>query len=117
MHRKSVYFLILSVAALLVLGVVMLFSTSAFAQDAHGNPLFFIKRQAMWLGVGLVTCMIAAKVDYHFWQKSWWVWFGLSVVLLLLCFVPPIGQRINRSSRWINLRFASFQPSELAKLA
>lgn len=117
MHRKSVYFLVLAVAALLVLGVVMLFSTSAFAQDAHGNPLFFIKRQAMWLGAGLVVCAIASLVDYHFWQKTWWIWFGLAAVLLLLCFVPPIGQRINGSARWIKLGFTNFQPSELAKLA
>ncbi|MHA3773513.1 putative lipid II flippase FtsW [Verrucomicrobiota bacterium sgz303538] len=117
MHRKSVYFLVLAVASLLVLGVVMLFSTSAFAQDAHGNPLFFIKQQAKWLAVGLTACVIAARVDYHIWQRSWWLWFGLSVVLLLLCFVPPIGQRINGSARWINLHVASFQPSELAKLA
>lgn len=117
MHRKSVYFLVLAVAALLVLGIVMLFSTSAFAQDAHGNPLFFIKRQAMWLGAGVVVCVIASLVDYHFWQKTWWIWFGLAAVLLLLCFVPPIGQRINGSARWIKLGFTNFQPSELAKLA
>ncbi|RYD83793.1 MAG: putative lipid II flippase FtsW [Verrucomicrobiaceae bacterium] len=117
MHRKSVYFLVLAVAALLVLGVVMLFSTSAFAQDAHGNPMFFIKRQAMWLGVGVIVCIAAALIDYHFWQKTWWIWFVLSAVLLLLCFVPPIGQRINGSARWIKLGFTNFQPSELAKLA
>jgi cell division protein FtsW len=117
MHRKSVYFLVLAVAALLVLGVVMLFSTSAFARDAHGNPLFFIKRQVMWLGIGLIACGFAARMDYHFWQRTWWIWFSMSVVLLILCFVPPIGQRINGSARWINLQVASFQPSELAKLA
>ena len=36
MHRKSIYFLVLAVAALIVLGIVMLFSTGAFAQDSHG---------------------------------------------------------------------------------
>jgi cell division protein FtsW len=117
MHRKSVYLLVPAVIALLVLGIVMLFSTGAFAQDAHGNPYFFVKRQAMWLGVGFAVCVVAARVDYHFWERTWWLWFALSVVLLTLCFVPGIGQRINGSSRWINLRVASFQPSELAKLA
>ncbi len=117
MHKQSVYLLVLSVAGLVVLGLVMLFSTSAFAQDAQGQADFFIKRQAIWLGVGFFVCLAAARLDYHFWQKTWWVWFILAVVLLVLCFVPGIGQRINGSARWINLRVASFQPSELAKLA
>ncbi len=111
--------LVLSVATLLVLGLIMLYSTSAYAHDqhAHGEPLYFLKRQAAWLGVGTVLCVLAARKDYHFWQRYWFVWFSLSVVLLVLCFVPHIGQRINGSSRWLNLRVAAFQPSELAKLA
>lgn len=118
MYRKSVYLLVLSVAAILVLGIVMLSSTSAFARDSHGDPLFFVKRQLMWLGVGLVACVAAALVDYQFWRKSWWILGLVSFVLLVLCFVPPIGQRINGSWRWVNLRILpSFQPSELAKLA
>jgi cell division protein FtsW len=117
MHRKSVYLLVICVAAMLVLGIVMLFSTSAFAQDSHGDPVYFVKRQAIWLGVGLIACVVAAMVDYHWWQKTWFLWFLAAVVLLALCFVPPIGMKINGSWRWINLRFLSFQPSELAKLA
>lgn len=117
MHRKSVYFLVVAVAILIVIGCVMLFSTSAFAQDSHGNPNFFIKRQFMWLGVGVVLCILGSNIDYHFWQRTWWIWFGASAVLLLCCFIPPIGQRINGSARWINLGVASFQPSEMAKFA
>lgn len=117
MHRKSVYLLVICVAAMLVLGIVMLFSTSAFAQDSHGDPVYFVKRQAMWLGIGIIGCIVTAMIDYHWWQKTWLIWFALACVLLALCFVPPIGMKINGSWRWINLRFLSFQPSELAKLA
>ena len=53
MHRKSAYILFLAVLGMLVIGIVMLFSTSAFARDSHGNIYFFIRRQAIWLGVGL----------------------------------------------------------------
>jgi cell division protein FtsW len=116
-HHKSAYILLIFVAAMIVLGLVMLFSTGAFAQDSHGNPFYFVKRQGMWLGIGAVVCVIAACIDYHVWQRTWWIWFALSIVLLALCFVPPIGQRINGSWRWINLKFITFQPSELAKLA
>jgi len=117
MHRRSVYFLVVAVAVLVAVGCVMLFSTSAFALDSRGNPHFFIKRQLAWLAMGFFICVLAANVNYHVWQRTWWLWFGASVVLLVLCFVPPIGQRINGSARWIDLGFASFQPSELAKFA
>ena len=117
MQKHGIHFLLLTVAGLVVLGVVMLFSTSAFAQDSHGDIYFFIKRQVMWLCVGLAVVVFAARMDYHFWERSWWVWFGGAFVLLLLCFVPHIGLRLNGSSRWLNLGVAALQPSEFAKIA
>src|SRR5438874_9451110 len=117
MHRKSAYILFLAVLGLLVIGIVMLFSTSAFARDSHGDVYFFIKRQAVWIGVGLVLCIFAALVDYHFWQRTWWLWFALALVALALCYVPHIGMRLNGSRRWIGCGPLTVQPSELAKPA
>jgi cell division protein FtsW len=117
MHRKSAYFLFLAVLGMLVIGIVMLFSTSAFARDSHGDVYFFMKRQVVWLGVGLVVCTAAALVDYHFWQRTWWIWFGLALIALSLCFVPHFGMRINGSRRWVGLGPITFQPSEIAKIA
>jgi cell division protein FtsW len=117
MHRKSAYLLFLAVLGMLVIGIVMLFSTSAFARDSHGDPYFFLKRQALWLGIGLAVCIATALVDYHFWQRTWWLWFGLAVVTLAVCFVPHIGLRVNGSRRWVGLGLVSFQPSEIAKVA
>jgi len=116
-HRKSAYILFLAVLGMLVIGIVMLFSTSAFAKDSHGDVYFFVKRQAVWLGLGLVVCSVTACLDYHFWARTWWIWFGLAVVALALCFVPHIGMRINGSRRWIGFHGLNFQPSELAKIA
>jgi cell division protein FtsW len=117
MHRKSAYILFLAVLGLLVIGIVMLFSTSAFARDSHGDIYFFIRRQAIWFGIGLVVCTFAALVDYHFWQRTWWLWFAFALVALALCYFPHIGMRINGSRRWVGLGPVTFQPSELAKLA
>jgi len=102
---------------MLVLGIVMLFSTSAFAQDSHGDPVFFVKRQSVWLIVALIACVASAIFDYHLWQRTWWVLLIVSVILLVLCFVPPIGTRLNGSSRWIRLGPMQFQPSDMAKFA
>ena len=117
MHRKSAYFLFLAVLGMLAIGIVMLFSTSAFARDSHGDVYFFMKKQLIWLGVGLVVCTVAALVDYHFWQRTWWIWFGLALITLALCFVPHVGMRINGSRRWVGLGPFTFQPSEIAKIA
>src|ERR1700719_1938889 len=116
MHRKSAYILFLAVLGMLVIGIVMLFSTSAFARDSHGDVYFFIRRQAIWLGIGLAVCTVAALIDYHFWQRTWWLWIGIAAIALVLCFVPHLGMRINGSRRWIGLGPIGFQPSEIAKL-
>lgn len=116
MPRRTAYILILSVLSLLAIGVVMLLSTGAFARDSHGDMYYFLKRQMMWLSIGTAAMVVGATLDYRLWAR-WWPWlYGLTVVLLLLCFVPPIGMKINGAWRWINLGFASFQPSELGKV-
>jgi len=117
MRRKSAYVLFLAVLGLLVIGIVMLFSTSAYARDSHGDVYFFIKRQAIWIGIGLVACIFAALVNYHFWQKTWWLWFAAALAALALCYIPHIGMRINGSRRWVGYGPITFQPSELAKIA
>src|SRR6266436_2096887 len=117
MHRKSAYILFLAVLGMLVIGIVMLFSTSAFARDSHGDAYFFLKRQGIWLTIGLIICFAAALIDYHFWQRTWWLWLILALVTLALCFVPHVGLRINGSRRWIGCCLVAFQPSEIANIA
>jgi len=117
MRRKSAYILFLAVLGLLVIGIVMLFSTSAYAHDSHGDVYFFIRRQAIWIGIGLVGCILAALVNYQFWQKTWWLWFAMALAALALCYIPHIGMRINGSRRWVGYGPITFQPSELAKIA
>jgi cell division protein FtsW len=116
MQKNVVTLLLLAVASLIALGMVMLFSTGAFARDSHGDMYLFVKKQIFWLVVGTVVALVAASLDYHFWRKYWWIFFAATSVALLFCFIPPIGQRINGSSRWINLGFTSVQPSEFAKV-
>jgi cell division protein FtsW len=117
MHRHALYVLLISVLGLIAIGIVMLFSTSAFAHDSRGDMLYFVKRQGIWLVVGTAVCITAALIDYHWWQRTWYLWFAGATLLLILCFIPPIGMKINGSWRWLNLGFMTLQPSELAKVA
>src|SRR5437868_14623950 len=97
MHRKSAFILFLAVLGLLVIGIVMLFSTSAFARDSHGDVYFFIRRQAIWIGVAIAVCIVGAMTDYHFWQRTCCLWFTLALVALLPWSFPPIGMRLKGS--------------------
>ena len=114
MHRKSAYFLFLAVLGLLAIGIVIIFSTGAFARDSRGDVYFFIKKHAVWLSAGLLLCFVAAAIDYHFWQRSWWIWFGLGLLGLAACFLFPAR---NGSHRWLLFHGWSVQPSEFAKVA
>jgi cell division protein FtsW len=113
----NVFLLVISVAALATLGIVMLTSTGAYAQDNKGDPNFYLTRQLAWLGVGTVLCIVAALVDYRWMEKRWWILYALAAVLLVCCFVPGIGKQIHGSRRWIGAGGQTLQPSEFAKLA
>ena len=58
-----VFLLVIAVAALTTVGIVMLTSTGAYAQDAKGNPTYFLTHQLTWLVVGVVMCWVAAEID------------------------------------------------------
>ena len=117
MSKNSAYLLLISVAALISIGMVMLFSTSAYAHDGHGDAYFFLKRQGAWLCIGIVACVVSSIVDYHLWSKLWLPIFLIAAALLALCFVPHIGLRLNGSSRWVRFGPIVFQSSEVAKFA
>ena len=112
-----IFTLVVSVVALVSIGILMLTSTGAYAQEAKGDPAYFLKRQLFWLGVGTLMCVIAAVIDYRKIEKyRWWI-YGLAAFLLILCFIPGIGKKLNGARRWIGVGGQTAQPSELAKLA
>lgn len=116
-HRNSVFLLVLAVTSLIGLGLVMLSSTAGYAPESGGNAERLLQKQIVWLVIGATLCTVAAAIRYTRWQQTWWLWFGISAVLLALCFVPQIGHRVNGSARWLRLSGISLQPSELGKLA
>jgi cell division protein FtsW len=110
--RAAAVVLGVTVLALLTFGFVMLASTSS-ASAFHGDSFYYAKRQAMWLGLGLVACAGTACVDYRRYRKFAWPLFIAAVVLLVG--VLMFGRRINGAARWFVGGPFRVQPSEFAK--
>ncbi|HOX11051.1 MAG TPA: putative lipid II flippase FtsW [Candidatus Moranbacteria bacterium] len=107
------------VMILLVFGLIMISSAGViYSQTRFADGYFFFKRQLIY-GVlpGLLALYVCSKINYHFWKKIAVIFFFVSVIFLVLVFVPEIGTKIYGASRWIQLGPLSFQPSEMAKLA
>lgn len=110
--KAAVTTLAFCVAALLALGMVMLYSSSMTQAGGH-----YLMMQLIWCALGIMLCVTAASFDYHLLKKFAWPIFGLAVVMLALVLVPQIGRKINGARRWFDFHGVSFQPSEFAKLA
>ncbi len=106
------------VMALVFLGVVMVYSASAIiAADRFGDPFFFLKKQLFWALLGGGLLWGALRLDYRRLERLVIPLLVVSLVLLVLVLVPPFGQSINGTRRWIRLGSLSFQPVELAKFS
>ena len=102
---------------LLSTGVVMVYSASAIvAADRFHDPYFFLKKQIFWALLGAACLWLTLRVDYRRLEGLVLPLLIVSAVLLVLVLLPPIGQAINGTRRWIRLGPVSFQPAELAKL-
>lgn len=108
--------LVLVTLALVAFGLVMVYSaTSAPAALASTDPMSYLKKQGGYALFGVVLMMLASRLDYRKLRL-----FAPALVLTALagCLaVLVIGARINGARRWIEIGPATFQPSELAKLA
>jgi len=105
------------VGILCLFGLVMLGSTSGPQADRlFGEAHYFTQRQVVWLLIGGVMAFAAARFDYHRWIRMAGPLLGLTLVLLALVYVSPLGLEIKGSHRWIRLPGGlTFQPSEIAK--
>ena len=118
--RRPARFVALAVLAMLMvlLGIVMVLS-AASVQDlrTHGNAWHHQRRQLIWAVVGLAGLVTTTRLDYRR-LRPMAIWLLVAaLVLLVAVFIPGVGVRANGSSRWIRAGAATFQPSELAKLA
>jgi len=106
------------VAALVAIGLVMVFSaSSATAYAEHGDIAYYVKRQLVWLGFGIVAAYAAYRMDLAALRRAAPYLLLAGIGGLVLVFVPHLGLQVNGGRRWVGVSAVSFQPSEFAKLA
>lgn len=108
------------VAALLGLGLVMVYSASIAiaegATPAGGQPHYYLLRHLISLTVGLVAAVGVFQVPMRYWQAAAPYLFMACVALLVIVLIPGVGREVNGSQRWLGYGSLSLQPSELTKL-
>ena len=108
--------LLIIVLTLLCIGIVMVYSASAFqAAREQGDASYYFQRELMWTILGTVAMLLTLRVDYRQWRRFSLV--GMLIILPLLVIVLKFGVNVYGASRWLSLgSFFAFEPSELTKL-
>lgn len=99
-------------------GCMMVYSASSYsAQYRYNNEYFFLFKQLFGVLLGLCAMAFFAFFDYHLLKKYRFVILIVSIVFLILVFVPGFGVQSYGANRWVNLFGISIQPSEITKFA
>ena len=118
--KVAVTTLAFCVTSLLALGLVMLYSSSMVMVDKHTHSeigAHMLQMQLLWCVLGFIACVTLASLDYELLKKFALPVFVGSLFLAALVFIPHVGINLNGAHRWIRLPGATFQPSEIVKIA
>lgn len=117
LNDKPDYILLWTIIALLVIGVVMVFSSSyVWAEYKYDDMFYYLKRQLLFAGAGVAAMYFTMRIPYGTWRKYAKIILILCFLLLLLVLVPGIGMKRGGAQSWIGVGAFSIQPSEFMKL-
>lgn len=115
--KKNIRACVISVAILIVLGFVFVYSSSSvFALETFGNTFYFVKKQFVGLVLGIVIIVMVQNITLATLKALVFPLFTGSLVLTGLTLVPTLAHQVHGSSRWLYLGSFTFQPSELLKV-
>ncbi len=110
--------LLASAFSLMFLGLGMVFiASNVMAQTNYSDPFYFVKRQGMYAFLGVGALFLGRKINYHSYQRWVYPCLFISLICLILVFIPGIGGKVRGAARWIRLGPLTLQPSEFAKIA
>jgi len=116
--KKSDKILWITSIALILFGLVMIYSASSiWAEYKFGDAFKYVKQQALFIIVGIPLMFTISKIDYTVYYKKTNLILGICLLLLVLVLIPGIGSVRNGSQSWFGIGSFGVQPSEFAKLA
>ena len=114
--NKRGYHILLFSLLLALIGLVFVYSAGSYSAELrYGDEFFFVKKQAVALGVGLLAFFAGRFIKPEWLKKGKWIILAFSAVFLALVYVPGLGMSSYGATRWISLGFITFQPSEISK--
>ena len=116
--NKVDYVFLFAIIILLSIGLLALSSASSYtALINQGSSNYYFVRQLVFAIVGVVVMLFISTIDCKSYEKYGYFIYAIALGVMLLVFVPGLGQSVNGAKRWLNLGILSFQPSELMKPA
>ena len=116
MARRTDFALLGLTLLLLTIGLAMLYSTSAvLAQMRFQDSLYFLKRQLVWAGLGLLGLWVMRSMPYSIQRRLAVPALLVTLVTLILVLLPIFGKEVGGARRWLTIGPLSIQPSEFAK--
>lgn len=112
---KFDFILLFSVILVSLFGILMIYSATRYSLPGGvDDPQYYMKRQALLLGVGLVLLFLIQLIDYRKLKKYWLVVLGVNIIFLVS--VHLFGYEVRGSKSWLDLKFSPIQPSEFSKI-
>ncbi len=111
---QPVWIVLICALALSVLGLTILFSSTA---GLRADPYFFLKRQVIWLGAAVAAGWLVSRLDLEYFRRYAWILAGVALAALFAVLIPHVGVTVNGARRWVDLGFSRLQPSEFGKIA
>ncbi|MBM0107503.1 putative lipid II flippase FtsW [Steroidobacter sp. S1-65] len=109
--------LLMTVAGILLLGLVMMTSASISIADKQlQDPLYFLFRQLTGVAFGVLAATVMMTVPTAVWERLAMPLLLVAFILLLLVLIPGIGHEVNGSRRWLRAGVMNFQASEMARV-
>ncbi|WZL74738.1 stage V sporulation protein E [Clostridiaceae bacterium 35-E11] len=114
--KSSDFTLLLTVLVLVIIGIIMVFSSSHYyALSKMNDSYHFLKRELMWAVLGLIGMFFAMNFDYWKYRKIAPYAYMLSIILLILV-LTPLGIEFNGAQRWLGVGGFTIMPGEVAKI-
>lgn len=118
-ENKSPDIILLLVTLILVtVGTAMIYSSSSIiALERFKDGQYFLKKQILFVFLGLISMVLMTKIPYT--QLRKWAYPGmlLSLLLLAILLIPNVGIKHGGATRWLNMGVFSFQVTEMVKIS